>query len=150
MTIILPPRSWWFVSAALVILVLVGCNSKGLVPVEGRITFAAGNPPATGYIYFLPREMSINKRSDPTGPLPATARFETDGNFRGTTFSDGDGIRPGTYEVRIDCSAPPAKVSAEAGHAASGKSLIPKGFQPPDLVVPSSGPRPVRYDLDVK
>lgn len=149
MTTAIPASSWWFVSASIASLVLVGCNSKGLVPVEGRITFAGHNPPAVGYIYFLPREMSTSKRKDSTGPLTATARFATDGTFRGSTFSDGDGLRPGTYEVRIDCSAPPANLSPDAGHSVPVKSHVRKGFTPPDLVVPASGPRPVRYDLDI-
>lgn len=127
-----------------------GCNSKGLVPVEGRVTFAGKAPQAIGYLYFVPREMSTDKLKDSTGPLPASGQFGTDGAFHGTTFADGDGIRPGTYEVRIECEGrPPEKLSPEEAHDAPRPSLVPRRFSPPDLVVPASGPRPVRYDIDV-
>jgi len=126
------------------------CNSKGLVPVEGRVTFAGKAPQAVGYLDFVPREMSTDKLKDLTGPLPATGQFGTDGTFRGTTFNDGDGVRPGTYEVRIECEGrPPANLSPEQSHDAPRPSLVPKGTKPPDLVVPASGPRPVRYDIDL-
>lgn len=129
---------------------VMGCNSKGLVPVEGRVTFGGQPPPAIGYLYFVPRDMSINNREDRTGPLQATALFAADGTFHGTTFTDGDGLRPGTYEVRMECEGPPAgSLSPEAAHNAPVNSLVPSGFTPPDLVVPASGPRPVRFDLDV-
>jgi hypothetical protein len=128
-----------------------GCNSKGLVPVEGRVTFAGKEPQTVGYLYFVPREMSTDKLQDRTGPLPGSAAFGTDGFFRGTTFTDGDGIRPGTYEVRMECEGrPAANLDPDKAHNAPVKSLVPRGFTPPDLVVPTSGPRPVRYDLDVK
>lgn len=127
-----------------------GCTSKGLVPVEGRVTFAGKEPRTVGYLYFVPREMSTDKLKDSTGPLPASGQFGTDGSYRGTTFNDGDGIRPGTYEVRVECEGrPPKNLSPEEAHDAPRPSLVPRGFKPPDLVVPASGPRPVRYDLDV-
>lgn len=127
-----------------------GCNSKGLVPVEGRVTFAGDEPQAFGYLYFVPREMSIDKLQDRSGPLPGTGSFGTDGFFRGTTFKDGDGLRPGTYEVRLECEGPPpGNLTPDQVHTAPVKSRVPKGFSPPDLVVPASGPRPVRYDVDV-
>jgi hypothetical protein len=119
--------------------------------VEGRVTFAGKQPSAIGYLYFVPRDMPIDKLENRTGPLLASGRFDTDGSYRGTTFTDGDGVRPGTYEVRIECEGRPAgNLSADEAHNAPVKSLVPRRFSPPDLVVPASGPRPVRYDLDVK
>jgi hypothetical protein len=129
---------------------LTGCNSKGLVPVEGRVTFVGKDPQTVGYLYFVPREMSTDKLQDRTGPLTGTAQFGLNGFFRGTTFRDGDGLRPGTYEVRLQCEGRPAgHLSPEQAHDAPRRSLVPRGFAAPDLVVPTSGPRPVRYDLDV-
>jgi len=69
---------------------------------------------------------------------------------RATTFTEGDGLRPGTYEVRIECAAAPARPLDAKTHDLPAKELVPAAFQPPDLVVPPSGPRPVRYDLDVR
>jgi hypothetical protein len=138
-------------AAALLAAGLAGCGeSKGLVPVEGRVTFGGGDPPGAGYLFFVPREMSTNRMQDTEGSLPGTAIFKPDGNFRATTFTDGDGLRPGSYEVRVECSASPIQPLDAKSHDLPATELVPAAFQPPDLVVPASGPRPVRYDLDVR
>ena len=143
--------SRWPLTAALLAVSLAGCGgSKGLVPVEGRVTFGGGNPPGAGYLFFVPNEMSTNRKKDSEGSLPGTALFTPDGSFRATTFTEGDGLRPGTYEVRIECAAAPTKPLDAKTHDLPGKELVPAGFRPPDLVVPPSVPRPVRYDLDVR
>ena len=138
-------------AAALLAVSLAGCGgSKGLVPVEGQVTFGGGNPPGAGYLFFVPREMSTNLKKDREGSLPGTALFKADGSFRATTFTEGDGLRAGSYEVRIECAAAPSKPLDPKTHDLPAKELVPAGFQPPDLVVPPNGPRPVRYDLDVR
>jgi hypothetical protein len=143
-------RRWPLLAAAVCVVGLAGCGSKGLVQVEGRVTFGGGKPPAAGYLFFVPNEMSTNRKQDTEGPLPGTALFKADGSFRATTFTDGDGLRPGSYEVRIECAAAPSKPLDIKTHDLPGKELVPAGFRPPDLVVPPAGPRPVRYDLDVR
>lgn len=136
----------WLVFAAAVVGSAIGCGqSKGLVPVEGRVTFSGKQPPASGYLYFVPREISVDERQDRVGPLPGAALFLQDGLFRAGTFTPGDGLRPGIYEVRLDCSATPS-----IAHDALSASLVPRDFTPPDLVVPAKGPRPVRYGLNVR
>lgn len=143
--------SWPFVAALLAALGAAGCGSKGLVPVEGRVTFAGATPPARGHLFFVPREMSVDRKRDREGSLPGTALCAADGTFKASTFAEGDGLRPGTYEVRLECAAgPPAAKLDVSTHDAPVKTAVPSGFAPPDLVVPPSGPRPVRYDLDVR
>jgi len=142
---------WPPLTVALLAVSLAGCgSSKGLVPVEGRVSFGGGNPPGAGYLFFVPREMSTNRKKDSEGSLPGTALFKADGSFRATTFTEGDGLRAGSYEVRIECTAAPSKPLDPKTHDLPAKELVPAGFQPPDLVVPPSGPQPVRYDLDVR
>ena len=141
---------WRIVAVTAALVGATGCGSKGLVPVEGRVSFGGKRPPGPGYLYFVPREMSKNLKQDRTGSLPGTALFMQDGIFRATTFKDGDGLRPGTYEVRVECTAAPKKPLDVKTHDAPTPDLVPQAFQPPDLVVPASGPRPVRYDLDVR
>ena len=138
--------------AATLILLAAGCGSpKGLVPVEGRVTFAGKQPPGVGYLSFVPREMSVNLRHDKTGALPGSGFFSDDGVYRAGTFNPGDGLRPGTYEVRVECSAQAGdKQSANDSHSAPVLSLVPSSFVPPDLVVPRAGSRPVRFDVDVR
>jgi hypothetical protein len=141
---------WRILTVAAALVGATGCGSKGLVPVEGRVRFGGKSPPGPGYLFFVPREMSKNLKQDRTGALPGTALFMRDGGFRATTFTDGDGLRPGAYEVRVECSAAPTKPVDLTTHDAAARDLVPQAFQPPDLVVPASGPRPVRYDLDVR
>lgn len=137
---------FWPLVAAAVFAASTGCGgSKGLVPVEGRVSFAGKQPSASGYLYFVPREMSVNERQDRVGSLPGTALFLQDGLFRAGTFTPGDGLRPGTYEVRLECSA-----ATSTPHNTRPSSLVPSDFTLPDLVVPASGQRPVRFDLDVR
>jgi hypothetical protein len=151
MTGIMHPQRLWAIVAAAALAAAAGCgNSKGLVPVEGRVTFAGKRPAGPGYLYFVPRELSTDLRQDRTGSLPGSALFLADGQFRAGTFTPGDGLRPGTYEVRIECSAKSADQSSHAtAHDAIESSLVPASFTPPDLSVPLKGGSRVIYDLDV-
>lgn len=147
----LPLPSWIVIIGLLGGAAAGGCGSKGLLPVAGHVTFAGQPPPGRGYVYFVPRDMSTNLKQDRSGPLPGTAVFAADGSFRAGTFKDGDGLRPGTYEVRLECSAEPSPRQVDMKtHDALAKSAIPAGFAAPDLVVPVSGGRSVRYDVDVR
>lgn len=142
---------WQLVTGSLLVLAL-GCGSpKGLVPVEGRVTFNGKQPPGNGYVTFVPREMAVKPREDGGKAMPGQAHFGDDGTYRAGTFTPGDGLRPGTYEVRIDCFADAGeKSSANDSHSAPVRSLVPSGFQSPDLVVPPSGGRPVQFVIDVR
>ena len=122
-----------------------GCgNPRGTVPVEGRVTFGGQPPPQPGYVYFVPRG------DDPSvaGRRPGSALFTTDGTFKATTFEDGDGLIPGTYEVRVTCEMPVASPAKES-HFGAAKNLVPEAFKPADVTVPSDGPRPFRVEIDV-
>jgi len=143
-------RPWASVAAA-ALAAAAGCgDTKGLVPVEGRVTFAGKRPDGPGYLYFVPRELSTNLRQDRAGPLPGTALFLADGQFRAGTFIAGDGLRPGSYEVRIVRSAKDTGNARHAHDDVPESSPMPAGFVPPDLVVSPQMAPPIRYDLDVK
>ena len=135
-------------AAALMLMILLavaaGCDSRGLVPVEGRITFAGQQPPASGYVFFVPVEAPA--KGDGQGPRSGTALFMPDGAFTVTTFKDGDGLRPGTYEARVQCARPKPAGMAEG----DGGSAVPAGFKPPEVTVPASGSRPFRVEIDVR
>ncbi|MCA9236798.1 MAG: hypothetical protein KDA44_15085 [Planctomycetales bacterium] len=77
---------------------------------------------------------------------PGTAAFGTDGEFTATSFKDGDGLLPGTYQVRVIClSAPPAGVPLDS------VSLVPLDWAPEDLVVKGDeGEISVEYDIPPK
>jgi len=130
------------IPAVLVLLAACGCDgSRGVVPVEGRITFGGNQPPAPGYLYFTPQDMQEGETG--SEPRPATAIFMHEGLFRPTTFTAGDGLRPGVYDVRVECHA-----AAEGGHG-PGRSAVPANYEPPPLTVPADGPRPVSVTIDV-
>lgn len=121
--------------------IVAGCGpGRGVVPVAGRVTFAGGPPPSPGYIYFTPVDMQAEETG--TEARPATAIFMRDGRFTATTFREGDGLRPGIYEARIECNA------VTGGHGPV-RSAVPEGFQPPRVDVPAAGEKPVWLELDV-
>lgn len=127
-----------------VILLTAGCDaSRGVIPVEGRISFAGQPPPSPGYVYFVPLDGKAGGADDDTRPRAGTAIFTPDGMFTVTTFKQHDGLRPGRYEARVECSFP-----AEAHSAA--KTAVPPGFKPPEVTVSTEGPRPARVEIDVR
>lgn len=143
MSILAMPRRGLAISSALIFLAVAGgCDaSRGVVPVAGTIRFAGKAPPSRGYVYFVPLEPSAAESDD--APRSGTALFQPDGSFEVTTFREGDGLRPGRYEARVDCSFP-----AEA-HAAA-KSAVPASFKPPEITIPPTGRRPVVVEIDVR
>ena len=143
---------WLFVVFAAGV-VAPGCgDSKGLIRVTGQVSFGGKSPPAVGYVYFVPRAMSTNQRRDRSGPLVGTAIFSKDGAFAAGTFTTGDGLRPGTYEVRVACESADARrhTGSSDVHTTANRSLVPAGCTLPDLIVPSNSRKPLQFDIDVR
>jgi hypothetical protein len=140
-------RLAWLAGAWAVALVLAaGCgNPRGTVPVEGRVTFGGQPPPNSGFVYFVPS----GGEPSAAGRRPGTGLFAKDGAFKATSFEDGDGLIPGTYEVRVTCEMPVVS-SAKGSHSSVPKSVVPEAFKPADVTVPSDGPRPFRVEIDVR
>ncbi len=139
-------RPAWAGAFVLALLLAAGCgNPRGTVPVVGRVTFGGQPPPQPGYVYFVPRN------DDPScaGRRPGTAIFAKDGAFTANSFEGGDGLVPGTYEVRVTCEMP-AGSPAKESHFGAAKNLVPAAFKPADVTVPSDGSRPFRVEIDVR
>ena len=131
----------------LVLCLAAGCgDSRGLVPGHGRVTFGGGDPPVPGALYIVPEGPPATGKDTPTTPRVGSATFGADGRFRAMTFRDGDGLRPGVYEVRIECATPPPDVDVNPG---GWVDHVPKGFTAPRLEVPAGRKQAVVYDLDV-
>ena len=134
------------VSLALVgIALIAACGRRGLpdiVPVAGRVTFAGGECPAAGCVFFLPAggqpDVSATTRS-------GWARFERDGRYRATTLVQHDGLLPGTYDVRVACSA---DGGGPTGHD-EGTSHVLDGLMLPQFVVPPGTRGPLAHDIDI-
>jgi hypothetical protein len=58
---------------------------------------------------------------------PAWADFDTAGEFRATSFSPGDGLVPGRYQVSVEAwdTAP------QMGSKSLPRSLVPQKYQSP-------------------
>lgn len=132
---------------AITLCVATGCgDNRGLVPVRGRVTFGGGDPPAPGVLYFVPTGAPAIGPETPGTPRAGSAIFRADGRFQTTTFRDGDGMRPGVYEVRLVCETAPPDADVNPG---GFRDHVPKGFKPPPLEVPTNRRAAVVYDVDV-
>ena len=141
-----PRRPWRWPGLALWLLV-AGCGGPDrppTVPVSGQVTFGGQLWPKPGMLSFLP--------DGPKSDLPrraGTAPFDVDGNFRAGTFAPGDGLIPGSYQVRVECSENPPGLTANP----PPKSFLPASFlNAPGAgwtlrVEPGSKPIEVHYDV---
>jgi hypothetical protein len=102
---------------------LAGCGKHTVptVPVTGRITYAGGQWPKPGILYFTPSEAF-----DDLPCRPGTASFGADGKFRATAFANRDGLIPGSYRLHVECWEYPPSMDPKAPAA---KSYIPSTFQ---------------------
>jgi hypothetical protein len=137
-------------AASAIAALLVGCSGRpyGTVPVQGRITFHGKAPPARCEVYFVPASGDEGNQG-PVPPRPGVGYVASDGNFDVTSFRAGDGLLPGTYDVRIECWRSTPQAEHGSPHDHPGVSFVPKDFSPPQLLVPSEGTRRVRYDVEV-
>ncbi|MCG8585756.1 MAG: hypothetical protein MI757_13705 [Pirellulales bacterium] len=127
------------------LLSLIGCGSDRpkTVRVEGRVTLAGGEWPASGMIVFSP---SAPAEGFPR--RPGRAIFGPSGEFTVTTFAEGDGLLPGEYRAAVFCGE-----SVGSDMEARAKSYVPARFQSPvrsglTLSVPiGAGPLQVLYDI---
>jgi len=75
---------------ALPLAAALGCGPAGLTRVSGKVTLD-GQPLSGAMVQFIPEE----------GGNPANGVTGSDGSFRLSTYSTGDGARPGTYKVLV-------------------------------------------------
>jgi hypothetical protein len=75
------------------LLPLSGCNTSGLYPVHGKVTFPDGSPLDDG--------MVICELQDGEVRTTARANLRKDGSFELGTYKPGDGALPGKYRVQI-------------------------------------------------
>lgn len=130
------------VFAGLVALTLAGCgDSDGLVPVTGKVTFDGAQPPAAGFVTFMPTERVAGKAS-----RPARAVFDVDGAFAATSFKEGDGILPGKYTISVTCNKGDVDYSQKDPFRAA--SYVADDYAGQELVI-EVGSDDVTVDVDV-
>lgn len=101
------------------LLVQGGSRRLPTVPVHGKVLYA-GKPLEYGAVLLQPD----------VGP-PAFGSISPDGNFRLTTYDDGDGAVPGRYRVQITCfesQRPGAEPVEKNKEPVLGKSFIPEKY----------------------
>ncbi len=142
----------WGLVLGLGFLSLVGCSDgrPTRIPVSGTITFDGGPPPKDGTIYFNPVE--------PAEGFPrrgAYAKFDGNGNYSASSFNEGDGLVPGSYKVKIECSQ--GEFTMEQSNAGQQPaSLVPPAYANgthPDLaleVKPDEGSKTFNVDVKTK
>jgi len=81
--------------AAVVALGLSGCGNGGTCDVRGTVKFKDGTPLTRGSIHF-----------EGTGRA-AHGTIQPDGSFVMSSYKEGDGVMPGTYQVFIDNTEDP-------------------------------------------
>jgi hypothetical protein len=87
----MPGYSYRWVLLVLPLLLLgLGCNSKGLVKVSGKVTLD-DKPLEGAEVNFIPA----------SGGAPASGYTGSDGTFTLTTYRTGDGAKPGEYKVTV-------------------------------------------------
>ena len=83
--------------AYLIAVVLMGCNSSGVYPVSGKVTFTDGPMPqaevATIRFEPVPGTTKANQSK------PASGRIAADGSYKLTTLEPDDGAFVGEYKV---------------------------------------------------
>lgn len=134
------------VIAALVCFLAIGCSDRGfpMTEVSGKVLFNGGPPPKAGRISFT----LVRGTGEEGVPYrPGSAPFGTDGSFAVTTFDDGDGLMPGTYDVRIIClSGDPSSFKNFADI-----NFVPASWKPEQLVITGEEDAvTVEYDVPAK
>ena len=104
---------------------LSGCGPRrpACVPVSGKVLID-GKPLTTGFVRVLPEK-----------DRAATGRIDAEGNFRLTTFVEGDGCVPGRHAVEV--------IACERPGPAQVRWLVPAKYQTPvtsGLYVTIDGP----------
>ena len=102
-------RSFSFIAAGLVGLMLCGCGGPQMAPVKGRVMFN-GKPVKSAAVTFSPAGAAGQKE---TGK-PGTGFTDEDGNFQLSTFSNYDGALVGNHAVLVTLDdTNPAKCKRE-------------------------------------
>lgn len=119
------------------LLPLAGCGGSegGLVPVSGKVTLDGGAWPKPGKITFAPKQEGAGAQL-----RPASADFDTAGNFTVSSFEGSPGLYPGDYRASVECwEVMPGMANPDAMKDATtkkgmmmpgpGKSYVPTKYQ---------------------
>lgn len=133
--------------AAICFVALAGCSKSELplVPVQGKVTFNGGPPPAPGTINFM---LVSGKGLSGLPNRPGSSTFDANGRFEVSSYKEGDGLLPGTYTAKISCYVDTP--SEAIPNSFIDFDLVPQDFRPELVVKEGSEPIEVTFDAPPK
>ncbi|MEX2171410.1 MAG: hypothetical protein WD851_18975 [Pirellulales bacterium] len=115
------------------------------IHVTGRVTFDGGDCPSDGRLIFSPGEPA------PGFPMrPGIATFDTDGEFEATTWTEGDGLMPGTYRVGVECWKVEPEFQVAGVSFVPGKYMHPRTSEIQLEIAPGSDDVRIDYDFPLE
>lgn len=132
-------------AVGVLVLTCAGCGGSDLplVPVAGTVTFAGGPCPKPGTIDFEPVAAAegLPRR-------PGWAKFAEDGAFEVTSFQNGDGLLPGTYNIKVSCWN--GQPSGDDPRSFERLNLVPSAFHQEIVVKHDADPMELTIDVPKK
>lgn len=135
----------WIITLAVCV---AGCGpSRGTIPLQGRVTVRGELPRQAGRVLFTP--LPPSDEAEPRVPPGrfALGAFAADGTYLASSFTEGDGILPGRYEVRVELGD--MRPAGPDLHGFAGPAPEPVGVVASPLNVRRDGPRAIRHDIDI-
>ena len=91
------PHSTRKLGILFLLLVVAGCGGPTRYAVKGQVVYKNGSDAsvlARGMVEFNPADPEMPK-------VRASGEIQSDGSFKMSTPGEGDGVRPGTYQVLV-------------------------------------------------
>lgn len=127
-------------------LLAAGCGKGGdaaVVPVSGKVTIAGAAPTKEGTITF-----TVVEPAEGYPRRPGTAKFAADGSYVATSYEEGDGLVPGTYNAVIKYYEQEPNDNDPTSY--ERLNLVPKDYLPEVVVEKSAGSAEANFDIPPK
>ena len=127
-------------------LLAAGCGGGGdaaVVPVSGTVTVGGAVPTKGGTITF-----TVVEPAEGYPRRPGTAKFSADGSYVATSFEEGDGLVPGTYNAVIQYYE--QEPSDDDPTSFERLNLVPKDYRPEVVVDKTAGSVEASFDVPLK
>jgi hypothetical protein len=142
-------RHLWIALPACAVLIQSGCGQPTLstIPVQGKVTWN-GKPLTSGDIAFHPTKLAAGGVD-----RLAMGRLDSEGNYKLSTVTHGDGVQPGDYAVVIVSRGGAARqIDATEGPVASAIPLrySAVGTTPLTAKIEANATGPLQFDFNLE
>lgn len=114
-----------------------------MVPVSGKVTIAGTAPTKGGIITF-----TVIEPAEGYARRPGTAKFADDGSYVATSFEEGDGLVPGTYNAVIKYYEQSPNDDDPTSY--DRLNLVPKDYRPEVVVDKAADSVEANFDVPPK